>query len=261
MFGSKKKRARKLIEALSAARESVPIEAIGELIALAREAPPVRTAVAEELERVAAEDGDDIRIASLGLVCGELGREGLLAVVSAVGRCDEGLGDDALVPGLTRGILQVLPDVLREIHLAEDTNRRGYLYEALDGALLLGDERVRDRLRIFARERWEAEKEMADGPELADTPLGLLLCLGDEHVAERLEEGRRLCKRGDLLDCDLNDIECALRGELDLLSRARQIVKEDWRAAAENLDHLMNPSPEDLKRMEALLAELEAKGS
>jgi hypothetical protein len=77
-----------------------------------------------------------------------------------------------------------------EIHLSKDIDRRGGLYEALEGALVLGDEAVRERLRTFALERWEG-----------------------------------LCQRGDALDRNVNDLECWLRGDEDFLDLPRQTVK------------------------------------
>lgn len=237
-FGKKKRRGRALIDALIEARDRVPIQEIEELIALAKQDRGVRGEVLEHLRSSVTDDGDDLWISWFGLVAGELGRESLVEVLAGVGRSEGELADEALIPTLTRGILPVLHDVLREIHLAEETRRRGGLYEALEGALVLGDERVKQRLRVFARERFELERHEAD-PELAAEPLSLLHHLGEPGVTERIREARALCKRGDSLDSELNDLEQELRGEVDFLDEPRRIVSEDWKATARNLGRHM----------------------
>lgn len=175
-------------------------------------------------------------------MAGELGRDGLLEVLGGVGRSEEEFADEALIPTLTRGILPVFQDVLREIHLSEEARRRGGLYEALEAALVLGDDRVKQRLRVFALERFEVESRQQD-VDLVAEPLSLLHHLGEPDVGERVREARALCKRGDFLDGELNDLEHELRGDVDSLERPRQLVKDDWKATARNLEAHLGWAP------------------
>jgi hypothetical protein len=73
---------------------------------------------------------------------------------------------------------------------------------------------------------------------LVHQPLFLLHYLGDKKLAERIQQARGLCQAGDAPDRNLNDVDCLLRGEEDLLDLTQQTVTEDWKATARNIEKL-----------------------
>ncbi len=235
LWGRKARRGESLIEEIGQALNYAPVAEMEELIGLAQSQANVKRAVVERIERISADGDDDMVTCWFILVAGELGREGLLPVIGGIGKSEGDAPDEAAIPVLTRHVIEVLPDLLREVHLAEEADRRLALYEPLEGAIVLGDEGVKERLKTFALERYEVEKSSPEGPELIYEPLFLLHYLGEGSVGAKLREARGLCGRGDLLDRNLNDLEASMAGE-DFLSLTREIVKEDWKATVRNLE-------------------------
>ncbi len=240
LWGTKTRRGEKLMERLQESLDQAPLVEMEELITLAQLQASVKRAVIEQTQAM-ANDGalHDIVYCWFVLVAGELGREGLLLAIDGLGRSEGDAPDETAIPTLTRHILGVLPDVLREIHLSEAFTRRLALYETLEGALLLGDAQVKERLRTFALERWEVERSWPK-PELLDEPLYLLYFLGDTKLGERVREARSLCRPGEQVYAQLDDVENLMRGGMDFLDRARQIVGEDWKATARHLERAFN---------------------
>src|SRR5574341_492091 len=131
-----------LSQALHAASDAAPIAEMEELIALGKADEGVRSRIFEEFDNTIAEGAGDLVLCWWGLVAGELGREGLLRLLWAWGQCEGDAYIEAFIPTLTRHAVELLPDVLWEIHVSEDTDRRYGLYDALEDALLTADEAV-----------------------------------------------------------------------------------------------------------------------
>lgn len=242
MWGGKKPEARAgaLLDEIYRAVDRPPEAAMEKLIALASKDAAARRLVVEALTTLAHDGGDETAITWLGVVCGELGVEGALAVLEVMRSEEEWEGDIigcTLTFTLQRRVSLVLPAVIRAIHQAENDQTRYGLYEVIEGALL-ADRATKERLVVFARERWEVEKNERKGPALLASPLFLLLAAGEPDIPELVREARALCRRGDDLDREINDIEAILRGEMDALELVRANAACDWRASVRNAERL-----------------------
>ncbi len=243
MWGRGKKPAaqtEQLIGEIYGATDRPPVEAMEKLIALASKDAAARRLVVENLTGLAHDGGDETGITWLGIVCGELGAEGALAVLEVLRREGDWEGDiiDCILTyALQRRVTLVLPAVMRAIHQAEHDQTRYGLYEVIEGALL-GDQGTKERLVLFARERWEVEKTEPKGPLLVTSPLFLLLAAGEPDIPELVREARALCRRGDELDRDLDEIESFARGEMDSLEGPRAIAAKDWRDSIRSAERL-----------------------
>lgn len=210
-----------------------------QLIILSKGDSAARNAVLGGLRGLIKDGGDEAGLSWLVLVAGELGREGALTILPAVHYEEEGdILCEAVSATLKRRAGDALHEILREVHLSQRADARTILYEALDGAVVGADEPTRERLRLFAMERCEIEKR-ENPPELIHEPLMLLHYAGGKDVLARVKEARASCRRGDLLDRNLNDVDAVVRGE-DFLEGTRQMLAWSWRDVAENLGKLFD---------------------
>jgi hypothetical protein len=140
---------------------------------------------------------------------------------------------EAVIPVLTRHILDVMDEVMGAIRESEQPERRGVLYEALEGVLVVGDAAAREQLRQFALERWEVEKAGPDPENLAYYPLHYLAHLGDPLFRERLGEIHRILQ--GLTIPEFDDLLEVLDGG-DVLDHVRRRLSGTWRDTARQLE-------------------------
>jgi hypothetical protein len=237
-----------LVEAIRSARDHAPIEEMAELIRLARLDPSVKREVLAVFDSWVCDGGDEVAACWFGMVAGELGREGLRLCVDAIGRSDEELVNSVLTQVLERGIVNVLHEVIRRVHQLEDPDARGHLYEALQAAVIVGealeaarvvgDATVKERLRLFARERWQVEKRDVDAVEILDRPIALLHGLG-EDVAELLDEARALASGNALALSYIDELAQEINDGADPFAATRAFLADDWKATARNVEVLV----------------------
>lgn len=228
------KNSRSLIAQIRRARDRVPYQELEQLIGLCRGYAAAREALFEDVDAQIADGGDDLSLAWLLIASGELGREGLVRVLHALYRGDGDASWDAALPILSRGAAEVLPELLREIHREPEPSRRLALYEALEGATVAGNEAVRQRLLLFARERYEVEKADPAGAEILHAPLVFLASLGHPETRQLVAAARPLCQGASGLAAELDDVEAGLAGA-DLLSVTRERMPFAWRSMAERI--------------------------
>jgi hypothetical protein len=238
----KRARASELIDAVYCSALP-PYSEMEQLIDLVKGDSTARNELLGGLRDLIKDGGDETGLSWLVVVAGELGREGALTILPAVHYEEEGdiLGE-AVGTTLKRRAGEALHEILREVHLSQSADARTVLYEALDGVVVGADEPTRERLRLFAMERCEIEKR-ENPPGLLHDLLMLLQYAGGKDVLARVKEARALCRRGDDLDRNLNDVEAVARGEEDFLDGTRRMLAWSWRDVAKNLEKLFDLKP------------------
>lgn len=233
---------------LAARRGAIPLEAMAELIDLGTRDPGVRDAVLSELAEQLWSAKRDLQLGWLCLVAGELGGQGLRALITLLGQTDSDDVTEAVWPTLTRHAVEAYPDVVAALDRFGSEHQRGVLYDALKGAIVLGDDELKrdlaERARAWARRELKARSGVVDGP------LGLLVALAVPDARSLLSEARRV-GRADL-GAEWNDLEPGG----DALETTRQVLRETWRDTAMNLRKLFHPTPEEKQRLAELSASL-----
>lgn len=234
LFGRGRARARadELFKRIYASR-SAPQGEMAELIELGRRDDEAREVVLEQLLGLLRDGGDDLGVSWLLIVAGELGPEGVVAVLWSIGR-----GDDperlygVSVPVLSRRGLAVLPLVLRAIHRSEPGERRA-LYRVLFALSLSADVWVVERLSVFALERLRSELEDPEEPgALMSYPLQLLYETDRAGFVEALGS----LESGGSLDREARARLEERLGRGEHLSEARAWLSLDWRGLALQVD-------------------------
>ena len=225
-----------LIHDLDSAK-GLPLTLMGDLITLAQEKEDVRAEIIRRTKEYFGDGVDDLTVAKYSLLSGELGRDGLEAVCYGFGHEDGDLGHRAKAGTLTRHADICLEELISEVHAADEPEIRGMLYACLYGALFPGREESRERLRLFALERWLVEKagrHRGDEVEWSvfEGVLALMHATGVPGVADRLAEAKRLAEvKGN--DTEIDDL---LAGDDEgLFGTVREDRAMDWRAAALDL--------------------------
>lgn len=233
---------------------------MAELIELARSHESVRHDLLVEIDRQLWNAGRDMALAWLCVVAGEAGREGLRALIELLGKTQSDDVAESAIPALTRHVLEVYQDVKRAIDASPVMDQRRSLYEALEGAVVLGDADLTHDLAAYARERLRRELERSARSRDALGPLSLLVHLGAPDARERLVEVRSSL-RDEGHRADLEELEsCLLGASGDPCALTRGILRDGWRDTAENLRKLFHPTKEEERQLRELRASLGAGG-
>jgi len=235
MFGKGRRaerRAEELFRIVYAA-DVAPLPAMEELIGLGQQHPRAQERALQHLRDLLNDGGDDRGLCRLLIVAGEWPPDGVLTVALAAG-----CGDDpevlyrVVVPILCRHAPALVLLPIQLIHQAETADVRRALYRALEGALLAPDEATRERLSVFAQERWYLEMAGPDRDALGIYPLRLLLQVDEGKYIELMGRMRETSSKaaGRALD----SLETALRTGA-YLNDARTMAALDWRALARSL--------------------------
>ncbi len=245
---------------LEARGDVVPYDAMAELMEMARRDESARRELLAELETQLWNAERDMALAWLCVVAGEAGRPGLRALIDLLGKTPSEDVSESAIPALTRHVLEVYGDIKRAIDASPVVAQRCALYEALLGAVVLGDADVKRDLAEFARTRVRRELERPAGKREVLGPLGLLVYLGAADASEWLRQVRGRV-RAKASKANLLELEAELqRGADPPLEPTRATLAETWRETAANLRKLFHPTEGEKRQLQALLASLHPSG-
>jgi hypothetical protein len=222
-----------LLEGVDSAK-GLPLVLMGDLIELAQAKADVRAEVIKRTKEYFGDGVSDLTVAKYALICGELGVDGLGAVCYGFGHEDGNLGHRAKSETLTRHADLGLETLIAEVHEASEPEIRGLLYRCIYGALFPGTEETRERLRLFASERWLVEKGggRSEGERdwsVLEGVLALMHATGLSGVGEKLVQAKKLAKVSGN-DTEIDDL---LAGDDEgLFGTVREDRARDWRGAA-----------------------------
>jgi hypothetical protein len=243
---SPRKRGERLLRQVVQAYDQAPIEAMEQLIELAREDDDVREDVIGLTATAYRDDPGTLFPCWLSLIVGELGESDIPLLLYGIGSSEGDALNAAIIAVLMRRAQEIpeeIGDALLEADKAKDDLYRSVLYDCLHGILAGEDEVEKGKLREFALARLEVEKQQPKGETAISGPLFILAVLGHPQVAEWTKDARPLAEPGSLLKGDLNDIEDVLAGE-DLMEFARHILATNWRDTARDLEELVGEEDE-----------------
>lgn len=255
-FGGAGEKARAAIERVVAARGGeIPYAAMAELIELGAD-EGVRRGLVAEMQKQLRNAERAMALAWLCLVAGEVGRDGLRAVIELLGQTESDDVAEAAIATLTRHVLEAYEDIKRAIDASSVPDQRCSLYEALAGAAVLGDAKLKRDLGEYARLRVERELELPASSREALGPLRLLVYSDAPDARERFADVRART-RSETSRANLDELEShLLGGSEDPLELTRAILKDGWRDTAEHLRKLFHPTKDEERQLRELMASL-----
>ncbi len=245
---SPRKVGERLLRQIVQAYDQAPIEAMEQLIELARENDDVREDVLGLTATAYRDDPGTLFPCWLSLIVGELEESDVPLLLYGIGSSEGDALNAAIIAALIRRakeILDEIGDAMLEADKAQDPLYRSVLYDCLHGIIVGGTPEEKARLQEFALLRLEIEKRHTKEDATVSGPLFILAALGHPQVPEWVKEARAQAQAETNSDLalDLNDIEALLGGE-DLLEFPRHILETDWRTTARDLEELVSEEGE-----------------